>query len=99
MTEDVGKDPFDCLLDVLNRLDDVVKSGRTYRATCPSHSDDGRHLMIRPELGGVTVFCLSCNRDEILGALGLSETDVAPTVDIETWLPLPPCPPRRDVGF
>jgi hypothetical protein len=67
--------------NLLSRLEDVKSTGRgRWIARCPAHDDGNPSLSIRElDDGKVLLHCFSgCSVDEILGAIGLSRSDLFP---------------------
>lgn len=66
------------LLDILQLLQGVKKSGGSYMAKCPAHDDKNASLSITEgEAGRVLFHChAGCDTQNIAVALGLSMTDL-----------------------
>ena len=67
--------------NLLSRLEGVKQSGSAkWRARCPAHEGKGQTLSIRETADGATlVHCFAgCAVDEVVGAVGLSVSDLFP---------------------
>lgn len=71
--------PIDTLL---SRLDGVRPSkANSWMARCPAHNGDGRSLAVtHSEDGRILIYCFAhqCDVDDILGAVGMSVSDLFP---------------------
>lgn len=68
------------LVRILERLQDVARSGRGWAAHCPIHPDRHESLGVTVnDAGRVNLHCFAgCQADEVLVALGLSVADLYP---------------------
>lgn len=64
---------------LLKRLKGVKAHGDYFMALCPSHADSKPSLSIREHEDGCSVKChTGCETEEILGAIGLTKSDLYP---------------------
>lgn len=69
----------DQLQAVVSRLDGVRKSRKGFTARCPAHEDQSASLSIADGEHGVVVRCFAgCATDDVLGAIGLTFSDLYP---------------------
>lgn len=63
---------------VLERLDGVVKSGKSFKALCPAHCDKTPSLSVKEgDDGRVLIHCFAgCQIDDIVAATGLTMSDL-----------------------
>lgn len=68
---------------LLSSLRKVKKTGpNKWQACCPAHDDSGPSLAIKDDAGTILVHCFAgCSVDEVLGAIGMSVTDLFPPRD------------------
>lgn len=68
---------------LLSQLRKVKKTGpNKWAACCPAHEDKGPSLAIKDEAGTILVHCFAgCSVDDVLGAIGMSVTDLFPPRD------------------
>lgn len=85
---------------LLSRLEGVRQSGsERWRARCPAHGSKGQTLSIRETAdGAVLVHCFAgCSVDDVVGAVGLSISDLFPERLPEHVGARPPRIPASDV--
>lgn len=64
---------------VVSRLSGVRRSGRGYTARCPAHEDRSASLSVCDGEHGVVLKCFAgCATDDVLGAIGLTYSDLYP---------------------
>jgi len=65
---------------ILDRLDGVKHIGKSYMAKCPAHVDNTPSLKLTElEDGRILIHCFAeCSPHDVLGAIGLSMTDLYP---------------------
>ena len=69
--------------DFVDRLENVRKSGTSYRAACPVHNGKDRNLLINMKNGEVYAHCFVCsaNTFEVAQSLGVKgETEERPPI-------------------
>lgn len=67
--------------NLLNRLDKVKKTGKdSWKACCPAHRSTKQSLAIRDDNGKVLIHCFAegCAIENVLGAVGLTFSDIMP---------------------
>jgi hypothetical protein len=66
--------------DLIGRLDKVKGRNGRYTASCPAHKDRSPSLALRElDDGRILLHCFGgCATDEVLGAIGLTLTDLFP---------------------
>lgn len=86
--------------DFLSRLQKVRKAGPgRWVACCPAHEDKNPSLTVRElEDGRILIHCFpGCGVDEVVGAVGLTVSDLFPEKPIENARPLRKPFPAEDV--
>jgi len=66
---------------LLDRLDKVKKTGKdSWKACCPAHRSNKQSLAIKYDNGKVLIHCFAegCAIDDVLGAVGLTFSDIMP---------------------
>ena len=67
--------------NLLSRLDKVKRTGKdSWRACCPAHRSTKQSLAIRDDSGRVLIHCFAegCDISDVLGAVGLTFSDIMP---------------------
>ena len=78
----------DGLRVVLSRLEKVRRAGKGYTACCPAHADKSPSLSVTQGDNGVILYCFGgCATDDILGAIGLTFSDLYPPRDTPSKTP------------
>lgn len=78
---------------LLNQLTKVKRTGReSWIACCPAHDDKTPSMTItEKDDGRVLVHCFAgCSVDSILGAVGLTFSDIYPEREVDPYAPIKP---------
>lgn len=77
------------LQSVLSRLENVRSRGKSsYTARCPAHQDRTASLSVSQGEHGVVLHCFAgCQTDDVLGAIGLTMSDLFPPRDRASMTP------------
>ena len=72
--------PSNALNTLLTRLEKVQSIGNSrYKALCPAHDDRSPSLAIKDDENRLLLHCFSgCETTDVLGAIGLTFTDIMP---------------------
>lgn len=77
------------LQSVLSRLENVKSRGKSsYTARCPAHQDRTASLSVSQGEHGVVLHCFAgCETDDVLGAIGLTMSDLFPARERASMTP------------